>query len=202
MWRAYTREKPARQGLAIIIVAVASAAVAAFAGAVVNYKSTPMLSDENRAPSDWPISFKLPPEYEVTTAVRASQIDTGLVSLNRRIIFKNKTDARRRIGIGHRKASESNEVMDAVMAVAERAASDPAETIEAIGLPVADPEWRFLMKTRSDSVTYLATLMHDRNIVRIAFAAPSANAKDLRALTAICNSVETRADAAEHEDDD
>jgi len=202
MWRAYTREKPARQGLAIIIVAIASASVAAFAGAVVSYKATPILSDENRAPDDWPISFKMAPDYEVTTAVRASQIDTGLVSLNRRIIFKSKSDARRRIGIGHRKASESNEVMDAVMAVAERAASDPGETLEAIGLPVADPEWQFLRKTRSDSVTYLATLMHGRTIVRIAFVTPSTNSKDLRVLAAICNSVQLRDERAPTEETD
>lgn len=201
MWRAYTREKPARQGLALIIVVVASAAVAGFAGAVMNQKSTPLLTGDDQAPSAWPISFKLPPDFEATTAIRASQLDTGLVSMNRRAIFRNKSDARRRIGIGHRKGSESNEVMDAVMAVAERAASDPAETIEAIFIPVIDPEWRFLKKTRSDSVTYVAFLtLQNRTAVRIAYVTPSTGAKDQRYLAAICNSVTLKEGFNEPED--
>lgn len=203
MWRAYTREKPARQGLALIIVVVSSAAVAAFAGSVMNQKATPLLTGDDQAPGAWPISFKLPPDFEATTAIRASQLDTGLVSMNRRAIFRNKTDARRRIGIGHRKGSESNEVMDAVMAVAERAASDPAETIEPVYIPAIDPEWRFLKKTRADSVTYVASLtLPDRTVVRLAYVTPSAGSKDQRYVAAICNSVTLKEGFTDPEDSD
>ena len=201
MWRAYTREKPARQGLALIIVAVSSAAVAAFAGAVVNYKSTPMLSGENRAPSDWPITFKLPADFEETTAIRPSQLDSSLMSFKRRLIFKNKVDARRRIGIGHQRAEESNIVMDGVIAITERMTSKGNETFERIEIPSIHPDWLIIQESRGDAATYLATLVSpDRSLVRIAFATPSPSVKDRRVLASVCNSVAPREGFTEPEE--
>ena len=118
MWRAYTREKPARQGLALIIVAVSSALVAVMAGGVIQFKSTPLLALEDAAPANWPITFKVPPDFEETTAIRPRQLDSSLVAVSRRIIFKNRADATRRIGVGHRSASASNMIMDAAAAFA------------------------------------------------------------------------------------
>ena len=201
MWRAYTREKPARQGLALIIVALSSAMVAGFAGAVVNYKATPTLATENRAPSDWPITFQLPSDFEETSAVRAKQLDAGLESYPRRIIFKNHADARKRIGIGHRKAAEGNELVDAFMAMTERTVSDASEKVESVELPVSDREWRIIRKARGDTMTYMATLpLADRSIVRIAYITPSPGTKDRRILAAVCNSVAARDGFVERED--
>lgn len=201
MWRAYTREKPARQGLALIIVAVASASVAGFASAVASYKSAPTLTGENRAPSGWPISFQLPDDFEETTAIRPSQIDTTLMSLKRRVIFKNRIDARKRIGIGHQRASESNIVMDSVIAITESITSSGSETYERIDIPAIRPDWLVIQETRGKTVTYLATrVWPDRSMVRIAFATPALSAKDRRILASVCNSVAPREDASTPDD--
>jgi len=202
MWRAYTREKPARQGLALIIVAVSSALVAAMAGSVIRHKSAPLLAIAEAAPANWPISFKLPADFEETTAIRASQLDSGLVAATRRVIFKNRTDASKRIGVGYRASHEVNEIMDATLDFVERAASDGKEAREQIEIPTADPNWMVMRRLRPDSVTYLATLiMPDRSVVRIAYATASPSARDRRLLVAICDSVAVNADARDADDD-
>lgn len=198
MWRAYTREKPARQGLALLIVAISSALVAALAGSVISSKSAPILADVDAAPAGWPISFKVPADFEETTAIRPLQLDKSLVSDTRRLIFKSKSDAGRRLGVGYRASEEINEIMDATMQFVERTTAGPNEIHEPIAIPTIDPNWEVIRKTRPDSVTYLATLvMPDRSMVRIVYT----GSRNQRLLTAVCDSVEMRpaADDPEHE---
>lgn len=63
MWREYTRESPARKGLALAASAAALASTVAMAYALTNLRTSPLEATRRIHPPYWPISFELPESW-------------------------------------------------------------------------------------------------------------------------------------------
>ncbi|QDV91452.1 hypothetical protein RAS2_25510 [Phycisphaerae bacterium RAS2] len=63
MWREYTRESPARKGLALAASAAALAGTVAMAYALTNLRTSPLEATRRIHPPYWPISFELPESW-------------------------------------------------------------------------------------------------------------------------------------------
>ncbi len=63
MWREYTRESPARKGLALAASAAALAGTVAMAYALTNLRTAPLEVTRRIHPPYWPISFELPESW-------------------------------------------------------------------------------------------------------------------------------------------
>lgn len=63
MWREYTRESPARKGLALAASAAALAGTVAMAYALTHLRTSPLVATRRIHPPYWPISFELPESW-------------------------------------------------------------------------------------------------------------------------------------------
>lgn len=63
MWREYTRESPARKGLALAASAAALAGTVAMAYAMTHLRTSPLEATRRTHPPFWPISFELPESW-------------------------------------------------------------------------------------------------------------------------------------------
>ncbi len=177
MWREYTREKPARPGLAIGAAGLAFVGTLGLAALLANQKNAPWTLQSH---ADWPIEFELPAGFSLASE---DELELGV---GRRAVYKlDRGDLGRSIRIRFELVSDSMHPHTALERLVE------GKLNESSPIPFGGQEGRFTVLGGDfpNDPKFYGAVWHDGVAVGITYRPGIFNETEMSKFLRICESV-------------